>query len=482
MLGIKLRLIGGFLFLLLLIPGCLIFQQAGAPPQAFYQQPAITSDGLGNIIIFYAVQKNVEEKGFYSSEREFYVQKVDKEGNLLLAEKGTLVGKGHCGFHRALQVTRGQPGEAIVAWRASESPGSPRREYKLYIAKIGQEGKVLWQHRFLEKLPWEGGKYSGMHLSFTGDGHGGVIIGWCGPQFHLRIQRFDSEGKTLWGKQVSKGILRSPSTFGRTFDIAVDRSGTAFLAWIQEGGQLFVQKINPKGELMWNSEGVKIGLPNQKTVRIVSDGSGGAIVIWLRVFDSNNSRIYIQRIDAQGNPLWQKGGIPIYNEIMIFPENPLRVVRGANDEVIISWASFSFRPVYRCIYAQKINHKGEIQWPEGGILVSRFKSSFSPLFEIVSNNSGGAIIVFRYYDEEIKRYLLQAQKVDAKGKVLWQEEGVPVTELSAGRFSVIPDGHEGAYVAWYVSRYGPLLSYVQRINSEGKRMWGDRGILLTPWD
>ena len=61
------------------------------------------------------------------------------------------------------------------------------------------------------------------------------------------------------------------------------------------------------GELLWDSAGVKIcdTIYSQWRQQIVSDGEGGAIIVWQDDRNGNNYDIYAQRVDVNGNALWQ---------------------------------------------------------------------------------------------------------------------------------------------------------------------------------
>jgi hypothetical protein len=130
------------------------------------------------------------------------------------------------------------------------------------------------------------------------------------------------------------------------------------------------------------------------------------------------------------------------------------------------------------IFAQKIDIEGNLQWQEGGVLISGFCLTWLPAYQIVSDNAGGAILIVRYQDKELGRTRLEAQRIDAEGNLLWPER-LSLTTAPGGPFSMAPDGEEGVFVAWVAHEFGPLRPYIQRISAEGEPMWGDRGILLN---
>lgn len=52
-------------------------------------------------------------------------------------------------------------------------------------------------------------------------------------------------------------------------------------------------------------------LGNQQDMQMVSDKSGGAILTWTDTRNAATKDIYAQRIDANGNLLWNTDGIAI---------------------------------------------------------------------------------------------------------------------------------------------------------------------------
>src|SRR4030066_318122 len=65
----------------------------------------------------------------------------------------------------------------------------------------------------------------------------------------------------------------------------------------------------PNGTLICNATNT------QTNVQVVSDGAGGAIIVWedFRTGGTTNYDIYAQRIDAAGNALWTPNGTIICN-------------------------------------------------------------------------------------------------------------------------------------------------------------------------
>ncbi len=85
-----------------------------------------------------------------------------------------------------------------------------------------------------------------------------------------------------------------------------------------------------------------------------------------------------------------------------------------------------------------------------------------------------------------RKYELRAQCFDEAGGEVWGEEWVLVSSIPPYWVSgqeparIIPDGNGGFYVTWAAGKTlkGETASYIQRINSNGERLWGKDGIRL----
>jgi len=468
---------------LLLIVTALISAGCVPPPPAFiFEYPVMTSDGSGGIIVRYVIYGAPRAWERYPPpvQRRIYLQRIDREGNLLWGE-GVLMREDYSAHLAGTQIEGNEYGGAIIANFFANA-----YTWAWTVTKVSPAGEILWQREFLDK--WR--------PSLIGDGLGGAIIRWIDAQRRLKVQRIDPKGEFLWGEG---GITLSeePLPSLTYIDAAITEREAAIFVWQEEDGTIFAQKISLKGELLWPEGGVQVASLEQlalpQGIQVVCDGSGGAIIAWIRILyeitpggaEIEVQRINAQRIHAHGHILWQDGGIPVFSEeakgFLLCPFPSLGMVgSGAGEAIIISRER---RGSYAHTYAQKIDRYGDFQWQEGGVLISRLRTLCPPRLpsmSLVSDNAGGAIHVFGYRCEEARRTLFQAQRVDAKGRVLWQKPGASVTTTSPVEYSSLPDGRGGVFVSWGTGGSGSFWWYVQRITPEGNPAWGRKGIRLNP--
>jgi len=352
-----------------------------------------------------------------------------------------------------------------------QPPGQRPIEYLTHVTKVDSNGNNVWQREI-----------RGVDHMIS-DGTGGAIIAtdYSYDERTLFIIKIDSEGNFPWGED---GVFFTRGGYqDNTLQLAGDGAGGAIVFWEEEAQNIFAQRINAEGSLSWGQEGVLLyttpeGVFSEEP-KVISDGSGGAIAVWMQVPEGKVEDgtpeallfdIYAQRVDAKGKALWADNGVPlgITKGGGVCPSNALVVSDGSSGAIVI-WEDL--RKGLMSLYAQKIDAGGNIKWQPGGEEVCYIKTnaSFWPRMA-VSDGSGGAIVTFG----------TRAQKIDADGRTIWPDDGILFTERGAHAMDY--DGHGGAIIAWGSgkSTFKSERAYVQRIDSEGKIIWGGAGIRLNP--
>lgn len=221
---------------------------------------------------------------------------------------------------------------------------------------------------------------------------------------------------------------------------------------------------------------VCVATANQEAPAMTTDGQGGAIVAWGDK-RSGNADIYVQRISgASGAALWTAQGVALCTAVgeQSYPS----IISDGNGGAIVVWTDQ--RSGNKDIYAQHVNASGTPTWTGNGVaLATRTDDEEAP--SLASDGSGGAIVAWR--DSTSYYQPIYAQRVTAAGSVAWTSNGVAISTTAGYSVSphVVPDGNGGAVIAWTCGTYvssGPSSSYVnydayiQRVNSSGVKQWG----------
>jgi hypothetical protein len=383
---------------------------------------------------------------------------------------------------------KGQPvivsdntGSAIIVWADNRSGNTD-----IYAQKVNSDGVVQWT---VNGLPICTARYIQENPAAISDGSGGAIIVWddhgSGPwdYGYIYAQRINSSGIVQWaadgipvcttGAIVERGTLR----------VIGDGLGGVIITW-RDGRNgnwdIYAQKIDATGNSSWTTNGVAVctEASNQYFQELTTDGSSGAIVTWQ---DSRNGPanfdIYAQRIDASGNALWTANGtgICITSSEQIDPE---LVFDGSGGAIIVWYVPSLTNHRAR---AQRVNSFGNILWGAGeGVSVFINCSYLNPP-KLVSDGSGGAIIVTEDQRNVGGDFDLYVQRINSSGVVQWTEDGIPICTANGWQYSPVmkENGAGGAIIAWEDNRGGNYDIYAQSVNSSGVAQWAINGIRVS---
>ncbi len=120
---------------------------------------------------------------------------------------------------------------------------------------------------------------------------------------------------------------------------------------------------------------------------------------------------------------------------------------GNSGEVIFAWSDT--RDGGRDIYGKKIDQNGNDLWdPDGQIIVKAEGRQEDP--QLVSDNNGGAYIIWKDYRYEPDDGDFFAQHIFSDGTLAWDAGGVPLTTVSGKQTSpnLCVDGQGGAFAIW----------------------------------
>lgn len=341
---------------------------------------------------------------------------------------------------------------------------------QVYVQRISSTGYIVWQE-------------DGVSVSLTPqtqvipemciDGKGGVIIAWIDERqsnSDIYAQRFNANGARLWGNNGVAISIESNTQYLR--EISPDGNGGALIVWkdFRYGeGDIFAQKVDSGGIVQWQSGGAPVCvLPGEHGgPDIVSDGAGGAFVVW---DDNRPGGIYMQRLDPTGTPLWTLNGKRICLYASCGGGVP-KIQSDGSTGAIVLWKNVG-------IHGQRISSSGNILWGSGGVLVT---PDAGYTFDMATDASGGAIICTGI-ESAYARTDIYAQRIASDGSLPWGSVSVAIcttrtSDLSHPRLA--PDGEGGAIITWGDLRNDSIDVYAQRVDSLGNPLWSANGIAVS---
>lgn len=321
-------------------------------------------------------------------------------------------------------------------------------------------------------VQWQWGREVMETGSMVADGAGGVIIGVWSADAKPSLLKIDGQGNLPWGEDgVSAGLWPE-----RSDEMASDGSGGVIVveSTFQGCDTVCAQRVDSQGNVLWQPGGVQAYTGPAEEAQVISDGAGGAIIAYMRDIPCEDgvgfcdSHIHAQRIDAGGNVLWGPDGVLICSGSAVV-QNPQIVDDGAGGAIVF-WAD------ERGVCAQRVDADGHKSWDEDADLLA------TSYYSLVSDGSGGAICVW-YGGGGISA---AAQRIDATGRELWGPDGTTLTFRDLYLPGAVSDGCGGVLISWSADvkwrhyEVSNVSYYVQRVDADGNLPWGDEGILLNP--
>ncbi len=229
---------------------------------------------------------------------DVYVLKLDKDGNLIW-EKAY----GGSAPEEAYAVQETKDGGYIVAGRTASFGDTGNSAYPLnnvYVLKLDKDGNLIWQKTY-------GGSDNDWARSIQETKDGGYIIagitGSISAGFNAYILKIDKDGNLVWDKKYGRDS-------GEAYAVQQTKDG----GYIVAGGtasfgpgwnNVYVLKLDTNGDLIWEKaygrKKVNWGYAVQETK------DGGYIVAGKSTDpETESDDIYILKLDANGDLIWQK--------------------------------------------------------------------------------------------------------------------------------------------------------------------------------
>jgi len=456
------------------------------------QDPQIIPDGSGGAIITWM------EARYGGLKFLVFAQKVDSNGNRLWTNNGVEV-RGSTvpsptGWGTFPQIASDGAGGCIITWMDDRyNTINGVNKIDIYAQRVDANGTCRWTKDGVGVRSQPTTLDYAYFPEIASDGAGGAIITWTdfrtagpdwmnplpGAHYHIYAQRVNANGNCLWTTD-GVGVRSQPTTLGSAKwpQLVADGTGGAIITWQDwrrlgdiAMGDIYAQKVAPDGRCVWTADGVgvrsqTISLNSPMDQRIVSDGSGGAIISWQEVRSNNKREVYAQRVDVNGTCRWATDGIVVRSQNL--PGNDFSTIGG--DPVIapdgfggavIAWNDTRSGIANKYdIYAQRVDANGNLIWAVGGVGVRSLPGNANQAIDqvITPDGSGGAIITWtdRRYDNPggpgaDAREFIYAQRVDGSGHCRWTTDGAGVC-TAAGEYAGYPqitsDGSGGAIITW----------------------------------
>ena len=259
--------------------------------------------------------------------------------------------------------------------------------------------------------------------------------------------------------------------------LTTDMAGGAFIFWQDlRGGvatDIYAQRVLASGVVDpgWPVQGrVVCGATGSQTnPRAVSDGSGGAIVMWQDSRAGTASDIYAHHVLADGSldPVWPVDGRAVCAASGL--QTPSGIVSDFEGGAVLAWRD---RRNDSDLFAARVLANGQLDpaWPVDGAAIASGPGA-QDLPAILSDGQGGLFAAWRD-TRDAPEQDIYAQHLKVNGTIApgWPAAGVPVCTAAGTQqtTTITTDGSGGVIVGWEDLRLaGNSDIYAQRVRANG---------------
>jgi hypothetical protein len=236
---------------------------------------------------------------------------------------------------------------------------------------------------------------------------------------------------------------------------------------------LGIQNLSALPQMWQNELAIRQGIYINWSQTASTDSDGNMIIVWSDA-KSGERKLWAQKVDIEGNFLWNNGQPLLIANGLHLQINPI-IISTSDGDVVIAWIT-TYYPSEDPIYAQKLTQNGEVLWQQNGVTVCEGMDFGIPL-RGCSDNAGGVYLAWN--DRRNTSYDIYAAHILANGSQSWTENGLPIANTNTDETlqCMIADG-AGGFIIAYTSRinYQDDL-YMNRILFNGNSAWDGAQIL-----
>gem|GEM_PF-1678239 len=288
-----------------------------------------------------------------------------------------------------------------------------------------------------------------------------------------------TEVKAQWSRDPAEAINVGGPIWA--IKLVTDSIGGAFVVAAGHDNRTYCYYVDPDGFPKWNkwvdvSPVANLCSPPRQAF---CSEKGYAVVLnyseWHSVDGDTSWDIRAQKINTQGEFMWQDSGISVSNMRLRFPDDAYFEIFGIESDgeggIIVAWSVLYYtrnmwnEPIFKSqsMFVQRISADGELIWDEGGVEILQ-RDTACTHSKIVTDKEGG--IVLLYYAGR-----LEAQRLAHDGRKLWGNAGIRYELISAPKYA-ISDGLGGTILTDLIGfSEGRRKVRVFRLSADGQQLW-----------
>lgn len=394
------------------------------------------------------------------STSQVYFIHVNAAGNATFPDNGKNISVLNTGKENPV-TAQSLPNTALAAWKEAGKYG------RLFVQRFSSGGLYLWKN---EGLVLTDSTCSVSGYSAASDNLGNVYVSYISRQaglnsnYSVEYRKITSDGKFV---SDTASVISTSADRKSQSSVVPDNLGGAFVYWLEyvnNKSVLLLRHINVHGQTDWGKNPLPVSDAGSNVInyKALSFESRDSYVAW-QVLNQDKD-IYHQVVTAKGKSLWGDGGRPVTkqkgNQI-----NPNVVT--ADSTIYVSWTD-DFRKD-QDVYIQRFNRSGEPLWQKSGVSVIGINGSqFGQ--RIIRDGRDGVILGWIDRRQDSARANIYVQKINAGGSKMWDSLGVPAAShfnSPKSYLNLVSDDNGGVIAVFRENRGGKKEIYGQRIFNSG---------------
>ncbi|MDH5174396.1 MAG: T9SS type A sorting domain-containing protein, partial [Elusimicrobiota bacterium] len=354
--------------------------------------PEIAISGPGEAIVVW----EEDNAGNYS----IYTQRIGSSGNLFWTQ-GLAVSTGTA-YKKCPEVVKSDSDNVIVTWQDDRNG-----DFDIYAQQIDIfTGGTYWDVNGSTVTIANGNQEI---PEIVADGSGGAIITWTdyrNDNGDIYAQRISSGGAEVW---TSNGIPICEKQAEQKNPVIIRNlsGGTtigAIIAWEDmrddPAGDIYAEGVNRDEPSLIDEQDTFVagGIGSQRSICLVSDNMGGGMGTWIE----NDRKIFAQRRGEYGQPVWSTyPGVLVCEGTQVI--NDVEIVSDGSGGIIVVWEAREVAGDYN-IFAQRViddsvtsyaSISGRVTRSDGGMVITGVEVEALEGNELVS---GDITNTYGYYD------------------------------------------------------------------------------------
>ncbi len=258
--------------------------------------------------------------------------------------------------------------------------------------------------------------------------------------------------------------------------IVATSDGGAYVAWLSDGNfHIYLQRLDANGDPQWSPDGLLVSdAPNSSWiafyhVNLVVDASNNAIISSVDT-RTGNWEVYVYKIDPEGNHLWDENGLALSSS-GLDNISPRLVVEPSANSVVVTWSDN-----YNSLRLQRVSSEGQLLWGPNGMNVSTFNANLMSPQPALSSDDYILVQAIKQtgsFPALSSQVLLQ--KYSLEGNSQWPS-WFPLSSAASfplGNWlqDLQPDQLGGAFSAWTELTGLNQTGKVQSVDASGSLLW-----------